>query len=99
MAEVSACSCIVKNNELIVFDEATSAIDPIEESLILKELLNFSKDKTSIIITHRLSICAHVDKILYLDAGKIKAYGTHEALFNNCLDYHNYYQKQAELYR
>ena len=64
----------------MVFDEATSSVDNETEQLIQKALEEISKNRTTIIIAHRLSTVRNADQIVVLDKGKISESGTHEDL-------------------
>jgi len=65
---------------ILVFDDALSAVDTETEEKILKELLEYRKGKTSIIVSHRVSTLSSADRIIVLDEGRIVQEGTHEEL-------------------
>ena len=71
---------IYKDPPILVFDEATSSVDNETEQLIQKALEEISKNRTTIIIAHRLSTVRNADQIVVLDKGKISESGTHEDL-------------------
>ena len=64
------------------FDEATSALDSTTEKEIIKNLEAISKNKTTLIIAHRLSTVSNADNIIVIDQGKIVESGNHEKLLN-----------------
>ncbi|TFG58785.1 MAG: ABC transporter ATP-binding protein [Spirochaetales bacterium] len=66
--------------DILVFDDALSAVDTETEEKILRELLEYRKGKTSIIVSHRVSTLSTADKIIVLDNGRIIQEGTHEEL-------------------
>lgn len=70
------------NSKIIILDEATSALDNITEKHVMKNILSNLKDKTIIIIAHRLETIKNVDKIYVLVDGKIKEKGTYQSLIN-----------------
>ncbi|MDG1348868.1 MAG: ABC transporter ATP-binding protein [Flavobacteriales bacterium] len=72
-----------KNPNLFIFDDCLSAIDATKEQRILKELKKESKNKSSIIISHRISTLKDADQIIVLDKGKITETGTHTELLAN----------------
>jgi ATP-binding cassette subfamily B protein len=88
---------VYKNPNLLFFDEATSALDAKNERIIMENLNNFFKDKTVIIIAHRLSTVKHADQILVMDEGKIKESGNHQELLNKKGIYYNLVKNQLEL--
>jgi ATP-binding cassette, subfamily B, heavy metal transporter len=77
---VAIARTILKNPKIFFFDEATSALDSSTEKEIQKNLENISKDKTTLIIAHRLSTAANADNIIVLDKGAIIEEGTHDDL-------------------
>ena len=71
---------VLKNAPILVFDEATSNVDNETEAALQRSIDRISKDRTTIIIAHRLSTVRNSDKIAVLDSGKITELGTHEKL-------------------
>ena len=91
---LSIARAILKNSSIILLDEATSSLDSESESVIQKAIENLTKNKTTIIIAHRLSTVMNCDKILVFENGKINEEGKHEFLVNNSLMYKKLYEKQ-----
>ena len=85
-------------HDLIVLDEPTAAIDPIEETRIYHKFAELSKEKTAIIVTHRLGSAKIADRIVVMDQGRIVAVGTHEQLMQEQGKYAEMYQAQAQWY-
>ena len=73
---------LVNNPDILILDEATSSIDSYSEDLIKRATKKITKDKTSIIIAHRLSTVESADKIIYMENGKIFEFGNHKELLN-----------------
>ena len=71
---------VYKNPEILIFDEATSHLDTENERNIVLNLQKYLKNKTIIVIAHRLSTVVEADKIIYLQVGKVVEEGTHETL-------------------
>ncbi len=90
---------IYRSRELIVLDEPTSAIDPIEETKLYNKFNYITKGKTSIIVTHRLGAAKIADRILVFDDGEIVADGKHDELIENCEYYRNMYIEQKRWYK
>jgi len=78
----------------LFFDEATSALDSTTEKEIQKNLENMSKDKTTLIIAHRLSTAAYADNIIVLDKGSIIEQGSHNYLLDLKGKYFEMWEKQ-----
>lgn len=91
---VSIARAIIMNPKIMVFDDALSAVDTKTEELILKSLNEIMKNRTSIIISHRVSTIRNANKILFLDAGEIIESGNHEELMKLNGAYAELYQKQ-----
>ena len=77
---VSIARAIIKNPEILIFDDCLSAVDTETEELILNNLKAISKDKTTLIVSHRVSSAKNADKIIVLDGGEIIQQGTHNQL-------------------
>ena len=80
---VALARLFFENTNLIILDEATSALDNITEKKVMTNIMQNSKDKTLIIIAHRLETIKNVDKILVLSSGEIIEKGTYQELLNN----------------
>lgn len=78
---------LLKKSNILLFDEATSALDNITQDQVQKAIYGLDKDKTILIIAHRLSTVIHCDKIVVVDEGKIVDIGTHQELLNRCSKY------------
>tara|TARA_B100000686_G_scaffold354436_1_gene464699 strand:- start:24081 stop:25880 length:1800 start_codon:yes stop_codon:yes gene_type:complete len=79
---VAIARALLKNPKVLFFDEATSALDSNTEKEIQDNLKELSKNRTTLIVAHRLSTIVHADQILVLDQGTIIESGTHRALLN-----------------
>ncbi|MCD4758385.1 MAG: ABC transporter ATP-binding protein/permease [Arcobacteraceae bacterium] len=80
---ITIARTILRDNPIIVLDEATAFADPENEEEIIKALANLMKNKTVIVIAHRLSTIKDVDQIIVVDEGKIKERGKHQELLDN----------------
>lgn len=88
---------VYKNPELIIFDEATSSLDTVNERKIMDNLKEFFKERTVIIVAHRLSTVVNADKIIYLEDGRIMEEGSHTTLSAQKGCYYNLIKNQLEL--
>lgn len=88
---------VYKNPEIIFFDEATSALDANNERAIMKHLEIFCKDKTVVVVAHRLSTVKNADHIVVLEKGRIVEEGTHTSLTAGKGHYYHLVRNQLEL--
>lgn len=88
---------VYKDPQFIFFDEATNALDAINESIIMENLKKFFKGRTAIVVAHRLSTVKTADKIVVLDKGEIVEQGSHEELMENKSFYFTLIKNQLEL--
>lgn len=91
---VSIARAIIKNPEILLFDDCLSAVDTETEEAILNNLFEICKDKTTIVVSHRISSAKNADKIIILENGKIIQQGTHNQLINQEGYYAALYLKQ-----
>ncbi len=80
---ISICRVFLKNPPIIILDEATSALDNVTEREIQKSLEELSKDRTNLVVAHRLSTIKNADEIVVLSDSGIVERGTHNELINN----------------
>ncbi|MBT0609037.1 ABC transporter ATP-binding protein [Aequorivita echinoideorum] len=91
---VSIARAIIKNPQILLFDDCLSAVDTETEEEILQNLQKISANKTTIIVSHRISSAKNADKIIVLEDGKIIQQGTHAALVAKEGYYKELYAKQ-----
>lgn len=91
---VSIARAIIKNPKILIFDDCLSAVDTETEEKILSNLERVSKNKTTFIISHRVSSAKNADKIIVLDAGEIIQQGTHNQLITLDGYYKELYEQQ-----
>lgn len=94
---IAIARAILYNSPILLLDEATSALDPISENLVKNALRKLMKDRTTVVIAHRLSTVMHANKICVVNDGKIVEAGTHTELLEKNGAYANLYHKQFEL--
>lgn len=91
---ISIARAIIKQPEIVVFDDCLSAVDAKTEHEIISNLYTYLKDKTALIITHRIFLTVEFDKIIVLENGTISEQGTHQQLISANGYYANLYKKQ-----
>lgn len=91
---VSIARALIKDAPILLLDDCLSAVDTETEEAILNNLLEFCKDKTTIIVSHRVSSAKNADKIIIIENGEIIQQGTHNQLINEAGYYKELYLKQ-----
>ncbi len=91
---VSIARAVIKNPQILLLDDCLSAVDTETEEAILNNLQEICKDKTTIIVSHRVSSAKNADKIIILDEGRIIEQGSHNQLINQEGYYAALYMKQ-----
>ena len=84
---ISIARALMKNAPILILDDSVSAVDVKTEKAILENLAEIRKGKTTILIAHRISTIEDMDKIIFIDHGKIVAVGTHTELCATCPEY------------
>ena len=84
---ISIARALYKEASILILDDSVSAVDTDTEKVIIANLRENRKGRTTILIAHRISTVEKMDKIIYIDDGKIGAVGTHEELLATCPDY------------
>ena len=84
---ISIARALMKNAPILILDDSVSAVDTKTEKIILENLRTTRAGRTTILIAHRISTIERMDKILFIDDGKLIAVGTHEELYASCTDY------------
>lgn len=93
---IAIARAILKNAPILILDEATSHLDSITEGYIQKSLSELMKNKTTIVIAHRLSTLLHMDRIIVFEKGKIVADGTHKMLLKSSNLYRTLWDTQVD---
>ena len=91
---ISIARALMKNAEILILDDSVSAVDVKTEKVILQNLKETRKDKTTILIAHRITTIEGMDKIIFIDDGKIIDVGPHTELIERCKDYRNMVELQ-----
>ena len=93
---LSIARAILKNPPIIILDEATSALDSEAEKKVQKAIHKLMKDRTVIVIAHRLSTVVNADEILVFDNGHIIEHDSHQSLMEKGSKYRGLYESQFE---
>ncbi len=91
---ISIARALMKNSPILILDDSVSSVDTKTESEILVNLSSLRKGKTTILIAHRISTVEKMDKIIFIEEGKVLAIGTHEELYATSNEYRNMVQLQ-----
>ncbi len=91
---ISIARALMKEAPILILDDAVSAVDTGTEETILKNLRETRRGKTTILIAHRVSTVAGMDKVVYMEDGRVAAVGTHDELCETCPAYRNMVELQ-----
>ena len=91
---ISIARAVLKSSEILIFDDATSALDLMTEAKLYKALQQSKPQVTKIIVAQRIASVRNADRIIILDNGKILACGNHEELLKSCTAYQDIYHSQ-----
>jgi ATP-binding cassette subfamily B protein len=91
---ISIARALMKNASILILDDSVSAVDVNTEKAILGNLREMRKGKTTILIAHRISTVENMDKIIYLEGGRVSDCGTHAELYGRCESYRNLVELQ-----
>jgi ATP-binding cassette subfamily B protein len=98
MQKLAIARIYVKRCGIIILDEPSSALDPIAENIMFQTVLNLAADKTIIFISHRLTNMKNIDKIFFIEDGKVSEAGSHDVLMRENGKYAHMYRSQASKY-
>ena len=90
---ISIARALMKDAPILILDDSVSAVDTKTEKTILENLRTTRAGKTTILIAHRISTIEKMDKVLFIEDGRLAAFGVHEELYNTCVAY----QKMVDL--
>ena len=91
---ISIARALMKNAEILILDDSVSAVDVKTEKVILQNLKETRRGKTTILIAHRITTIENMDKIVFIDDGKVIDVGSHDELLTRCTDYRNMVELQ-----
>ena len=94
---IAIARAVLKKPEILILDEATSALDEIAQALVQKAIDKISKERTVIVVAHRLSTIINADKIVVLENGQVMEEGTHRQLMDRKGAYRDLYKSQENV--
>lgn len=97
--KIALARALYRNNSILILDEPTSALDPISEHKLMRSLKQVTKDRTVLLISHRLSSVRDADCIYFMENGRIIEHGTHNELMKQRGRYFEMFTIQASAYR
>lgn len=89
---------VIRNAQMIILDEPTASLDPLSESEILDAFNSLYQDKTLIMVSHRMSAAIKMDKIIFMEGGRISGIGCHKDLYAKNEKYRKLFDLQADKY-
>ncbi len=95
---IAIARALITNPRVLIFDEATSALDYESERIIQENMSQIAKDRTVVIVAHRLSTVRRTDRIITIDRGRLVEDGTHDELIRTGGRYANLYRLQAGIH-
>ena len=84
---ISIARALMKNAPILILDDSVSAVDTDTEKVILRNLKESRAGKTTILIAHRISTIKELDKIVFVEDGRVIAVGDHDELLSSCPEY------------
>ena len=84
---ISIARALLKDAPILILDDSVSAVDTSTEKIILDNLKNSRAGKTTLLIAHRISTVERLDKIVFLNEGRVEAVGPHDQLYASCPEY------------
>ncbi len=85
---ISIARALLKNAPILILDDSVSAVDTRTEKIILDNLKTSRAGKTTLLIAHRISTVEQLDKIVFIEDGRVEAVGPHDELYRSCAEYH-----------
>ena len=89
----------IRDADMIILDEPTASMDPMSESEILDAFSRMYRNKTLLMVSHRLSAAVKMDRIIFIERGRVSGIGTHKILYADNQKYRRLYNLQANKYR
>mgnify|MGYP000810943028 FL=1 len=84
---ISIARALLKDAPILILDDSVSAVDTRTETIILDNLKSTRAGRTTLLIAHRISTVEGLDKIVFLDDGRVEAVGPHDTLYRSCAEY------------